>query len=70
MLAGLGEVVDRPLESRKETHVSKKAEELVDAIVTDLTDRRGLRQAWDSIDEDVKLEIRQSWAKIIVEILP
>lgn len=38
-----------------------KAAEAVDAIIADLSDRRGLRQAWESIDEDVRDEIRDEW---------
>lgn len=38
---------------------------IVGEIIADITDRRGLRQAWDSIDEDIQREIRAAWRKII-----
>lgn len=42
-----------------------KAEEIVDAILVDLTDRRGLRHAWDEIDDDIRDEIKACWAEIV-----
>lgn len=41
------------------------AEQVVAAIELDITDRRGLRQEWDQIDDSTKNEIREAWAKII-----
>lgn len=41
--------------------VGAQAEEIVDAIISDLTGRRGLRQEWDQIDEDIQGEIRSKW---------
>jgi hypothetical protein len=34
-------------------------------IITDLTDRRGLRQEWEQIDGDIQDEIIEKWCKII-----
>jgi len=42
-----------------------KAEKIVKALESDLTDRRGLRQEWEQIDDDVKQEIRKMWSDII-----
>lgn len=39
----------------------------VESIETDISDRRGLRQEWEQIDDEVKAEIRQSWARLIRE---
>ena len=44
-------------------HANTKA--AVDAIESDLSDRRGLRQAWDAIDDDVKSEIRRTWCGLV-----
>ena len=33
-------------------------------VLKDLTDRRGLRQAWEEIDPEIQNEIFDSWAKI------
>lgn len=41
----------------------------VDKIIADLTDRRGLRQSWESIDGGIQAEIKHKWASIITEIL-
>lgn len=38
---------------------------VVDAVVKDLTDRRGLRQEWEQIDEEIQQEIREAWAGIV-----
>ena len=37
----------------------------VDAIIEDLSDRRGLGQEWDQIDSAIKREIRARWAMLI-----
>ncbi len=44
---------------------SSLAKTIVDAIVNNLTDRKGLRHEWDNIDADVELEIRDEWAEIV-----
>lgn len=41
------------------------AEKIVDEIVKDLNSRRGLRQEWDSIDEDIQQEIKEVWISIV-----
>jgi len=43
------------------------ARRIVDEIVADLTDRRGLRQEWDQIDDDVKAKIVNKWLNIAEE---
>jgi hypothetical protein len=45
------------------------ASEIVAAIIFDLGDRRGLRQEWDEIDNDVRAEIVQEWERIVREKL-
>ena len=42
------------------------AELIVDAIIHDLSGRRGLRHEWDQIDEDVQTEIRDQWIAIVM----
>lgn len=48
-------------------------EHLVNAIVRiierDFTDRRGLKQAWEAIDEEIRKEIAETWALRIKEAL-
>ena len=34
------------------------AENIVKGIISDLTDRRGLRQEWDGIDDEIKAEMK------------
>ena len=38
----------------------------VDDIISDLCDRRGLRQEWKGIDKDIQKEICNAW-RVIVE---
>ncbi len=38
---------------------------IVEEIVRDIESRRGLRQEWESIDEDIQDEIKDTWKKII-----
>lgn len=42
-----------------------KMYQAADRIIRDLSNRRGLRQAWEDIDEEVREEIREEWAKLI-----
>lgn len=45
------------------------AEAIVFDIVADFTDRRGLRQEWDNIDDDIQNEIMEKWVSITTENL-
>jgi hypothetical protein len=42
-----------------------KEEQIVFSILYDLRDRRGLRQEWDGIDDDIQEEILKEWIKIV-----
>lgn len=43
-----------------------QAEKIVDEIIKDFTDRRGLRQEWEQIDRKIQKEIRDTWIKIML----
>ena len=43
-----------------------QAEKIVDAIIEDFTDRRGLRQEWEQIDDETQKEIRDAWIEIVL----
>ncbi len=45
------------------------AEKIVAGIERDFTDRRGLRQEWEQIDDDIQAEIREAWANIVRQII-
>ena len=45
------------------------AKKIVEAILADMTDRRGLRQEWDGIDADIKKEIKETWIGLVVQEL-
>jgi len=45
------------------------ATRIVEAIEEDFTDRCGLRQEWDKIDADVKIDIKNTWINLVVEEL-
>jgi hypothetical protein len=45
------------------------AERIRDAILDDVTDRRGWRQEWEGFDDDVQEEVKQSWLDTIESIL-
>ena len=46
---------------------SAMAKKAVKAIIADLSDRRGLRQEWDQIDDDIQKEIKDEWARMVDE---
>lgn len=37
----------------------------VEAIIRDLSDRRGLRHEWENIDDEIQAEIREAWRDCI-----
>ena len=41
------------------------ADKIVQAFEEDFAGRRGLRQEWEQIDEDVKKEIRETWRRLV-----
>lgn len=41
------------------------SENIVNEIIKDLTDRRGINNEWFSIDEDIQEEIKETWKNII-----
>lgn len=49
--------------------IAELPDEIVRGILADLTDRRGLRQAWESIDGEVEEEILSTWAGLVEEAL-
>ena len=46
-----------------------KEEEIVFSIKKDFTDRGGLRQEWEQIDNDIQNEILETWVKDVKRIL-
>lgn len=42
---------------------------IVEAIIYDLSDRRGLKGEWNMIDADIKRQIREAWRRIVREQL-
>lgn len=45
--------------------MKKLAYRIRDAILSDVTDRRGWCQEWDQFGEDIQKEIRKAWTEII-----
>lgn len=43
------------------------AEIIIRRIIADLTDRSGLRQEWEEIDERIQQEIVATWTAIVDE---
>lgn len=42
-------------------------EAIVDTLIKDLTQRKGLSQAWEEIDECIQKEIKLEWFRLIAE---
>ena len=43
------------------------ATRIMKALIADITDRRGWRQAWDTFDDDVQEEIKATFINIIMK---
>ena len=41
------------------------ADIIAERIESDILDRRGLKWEYDKIDEDIKVDIRSAWARIV-----
>ena len=50
--------------------LEEAAEKIVDAIIADLDDRRGLKSEWRSCDPEIQQEIRETWVKMAREVKP
>lgn len=46
-----------------------RAETIVAGIIDDFTDRKGLQDEWDLIDDDIREEIKQQWIDIVLSVL-
>ena len=47
----------------------QKSKLIVKQIINDFTGRKGLRQGWDEIDDDIQSEIIEQWESITLKIL-
>jgi len=45
----------------------EQAQQAVEAIVLDLSDRRGIGHEWFQIDEDIQDEIRSEWVELVLK---
>jgi hypothetical protein len=52
-----------------EKAIEIKSAKAVEDIIKDLTDRRGLRQAWEEIDDEIKTEIINKWVDIVYDYM-
>ena len=44
------------------------AKKIVEALITDLTDRKGLADVWDGIDQGIQEEIMTKWVGLVMEV--
>lgn len=47
--------------------LSKAAKKIIKLIEQDITDRSGIGNEWETIDDECKKEIRDEWQQIIVD---
>jgi hypothetical protein len=45
------------------------AREIVAVLVRDLSGRKGLRQAWEGIDEEDQKEVVKDWENTVLDVL-
>ena len=63
------DIKDMAKEIKKNIDCNVISEKIVDNIILDLTDRSGLQNVWEGIDDSVQKEIRMSWEKIVSDII-
>jgi hypothetical protein len=51
------------------TEIEKIAVRIVDNIIEEMCDRRGLGNEWENFDEEIQDEIRTAWMDIVIEEL-
>ena len=51
---------------KNKTQISRQ---IAQAIIKDLTDRRGLKQEWNRIEPDIQKAIEQRWVDLSVEVM-
>ncbi len=47
--------------------IGKLAENIVNKIITDISDRNGIGDEWNTIDIEIQKEIISEWKNIIIE---
>lgn len=50
---------------REKGNFMDKAEKIVKEILADLKGRRGFRQEWENIDDDIQDELKSKWIRIV-----
>ena len=61
--------IDRYYEWLNKPKETPQNERILFGFLRDFTDRRGLRQEWDQIDDDIQEEILETWDEIITKEL-
>ncbi len=46
------------------------SKQIVEAIIEDLSDRKGLQNEWDELDDETEKEIIEEWIKIVKKHIP
>jgi len=46
-----------------------KSRVIIFKLLDDVTDRRGWRQEWDGFDDDIQIEILETWLDIVEGVL-
>lgn len=45
--------------------MDETATKIIDLIISDIEDRKGIGNEWEEIDDDIKEEIRNEWIDIV-----
>lgn len=43
-----------------------QAKRIIENIIEDISDRKGLGNEWEQIDEEIQEEIKEEWLKIVM----
>ena len=50
-------------------NIPKVATRIVNELLNDMSDRRGFRQNWEAIDDNIQRDIKNEWRWLAAEVL-
>ena len=59
----------KPVANPDDRSYREVAHDVIEAILTDMSNRGGLQNAWDEIDVGTQEDIREEWRKLVLQAM-